>query len=101
MKVVKKGDGTVDREATLALVFKMLDSDKNGFLDLAEFKSAMDAEVGESKTAAYFAWMDAQGNSDGKLQLDEWVKCMIDTQDLNDDAEFEDDVKAWTTLKKK
>ena len=96
VEVVRAPDGTVDRPATLAVVFAALDVDSNGSLDLSEFKAAMDAEVGAGSTADYYKWMD--GNSDGGVSLEEWTASVLVTSEWDEDAEFEASVQAWTKL---
>ena len=96
VEVVRAPDGTIDRPATLAVVFAALDVDSNGSLDLSEFKAAMDAEVGAGSTADYYKWMD--GNSDGGVSLEEWTASVLVTSEWDEDAEFEASVQAWTKL---
>ena len=71
-------------EARLATIFKAMDTDLDGKVSLAEYRSAVAGET----MRAFFEYIDAQGGADGELTLGEWLAGMGQLGAAMSDAEF-------------
>ena len=81
--------GPLDREALLKEVFAAMDADANGVVDINEFKATAKSGEEEGQLSMLFDYMDTMGNSDGKLQLEEWLSGMASLDSTDEVLEKE------------
>jgi len=113
-KVDAIGEG-LDRHAMLSEVFKKMDADDSGSVDLAEFMGIFSA-VGEKNAARDMALMDTKNDdtsqeftkyeghdrsqkrvnvSDGQLQQDEFIFHMLEQLEVKTDVEFQKTIDTY------
>ena len=79
----------VDREALLTRLFEVFDADGDGEIDYFEFQQYTTNPDMEEMMALWFTAIDSQGNSDGKIQLSEFLKTMGMLNQHMTDMKFE------------
>jgi broad specificity phosphatase PhoE len=84
------------RTVVLHRVFGLMDADASGEVDLKEFVNMAEGEKNEDALLPHlFHNLDQQGNSDGMLSLDEWVRGLLElSEPLSDDA-FVKESEKW------
>ena len=87
--------GPVDRHTRLKEIFHSIDSDGDGSVDLAEYRAATD----NATMLKLFAYMDAQGDRDGTLSMDEWLSTMSKVGKSMSDEQFEQDLGSMVKRK--
>ena len=65
-----------------------MDTDGDGSVDLAEYRAATDNPT----MLKLFAYMDAQGDRNGSLSMEEWLSTMAKVGKTMSDAQFEKDL---------
>ena len=82
----------LDRPALLTKLFQVFDSDGDGEMDYEEFQRYSTTDEMQLLTAKWFSFMDgSQGDGDGKVSLQEWLKGMGMLNQHLTDMKFE----AW------
>jgi hypothetical protein len=76
------------RLVKLKEIFKSMDKDGNGSVDLAEFRAA----TSNATMMKLFSYMDNNGDRNGSLSMDEWLGTMTKVGLAMDDASFERDL---------
>ena len=96
-----KPPGKVDRKGLCKKVFQAMDSDGDGYVDINEFMATQKGGDDPMEATMLFHMLDSQRKSDGKLELDEFIKGMalLGTDDATFKKEMED-VLAHLTAKK-
>jgi len=90
--VAAASSGPLDRSALLEKVFKAMDADGNGKVDMAEFLTSAKSGEEEMELSMIQSFMD--GNGDGKLSLEEWKNGMTTMFGSAEDAAFEKELKS-------
>ena len=96
-----KPPGKVDRKGLCKKVFQAMDSDGDGYVDINEFMATQKGGDDPMEATMLFHMLDSQKKSDGKLELDEFIKGMALLG--SDDATFKkemEDVLAHLAAKK-
>jgi Ca2+-binding EF-hand superfamily protein len=96
-----KPPGKVDRKGLCKKVFQAMDSDGDGYVDINEFMTTQKGGDDPMEATMLFHMLDSQKKSDGKLELDEFIKGMALLG--SDDATFKkemEDVLAHLAAKK-
>lgn len=90
---------TVPQRRLLKLkeIFRYMDEDGNGSVDLAEFQAA----TSNPTMLKLFSYMDNKGDKNGSLSLDEWLDTMTKVGLSMDDATFERDLASMLTKQTK
>ena len=86
------------RTALLTSTFMKMDADCSGAVDLGEFQHLVEGTEDSAVLPSIFALLDQQGNSDGKVDLNEWVQGMLNFGADLSDAEFEAETAKWHRL---
>ena len=82
----------LDRPALLTMLFQVFDADGDGEIDYEEFQRYSTTEDMQILMAQWFSFMDgSQGDGDGKVSLQEWLKVMGMLNQHLTDMKFE----AW------
>merc|ERR1712023_562531 len=68
-EIVYPNGRVVSRTRLFKSLFKAIDTDKSGFIDLAEYKAVVKSETVKD----FFAFLDGQEIADGKITLSEWI----------------------------
>ena len=77
-----------ERLASLKKIFKDMDVDGDGTVDLNEYK----ASTSNATLLALFNHMDQSGDGNGTLTLDEWLSTMAKVGKSMTDEQFEADL---------
>lgn len=77
-----------ERLEKLKAIFKSMDTDGDGSVDIAEYRAATDNQT----MLNLFKFMDGKGNNDGSLDLDEWLTTMSKVGLSMSDEQFEKDL---------
>lgn len=89
------------RTTLLKQLFRKMDADSSGEVDLHEFKQlvADDGQQtggdGENAYERSFHFLDGMGNADGLLSMEEWVKGMQLVSADYDNERFEGEIAGW------
>lgn len=86
------------RTAQLTGTFRKMDADCSGAVDLGEFRHLAEGTEDNAVLPGIFVLLDQQGNSDGKVDLNEWVQGMLNFGADLSDAEFEAETAKWHRL---
>ena len=90
----------IDREALLRQIFAETDDNKDGSLDLAEYKQLAKAQDGVTMAMHEGVFGLADANGDGKLSLDEFVRFNLESGAALSDTDFKSQANQWIKLAK-
>jgi len=86
------------RVLLLTQTFMKMDADCSGAVDLNEFAQLAEGTDDAALVASLFTVLDSQGNSDGKVDLDEWRDGMLKFGADLSDEQFEGEITKWMLL---
>merc|ERR1712228_194807 len=89
------------REEKLRHVFNKCDRDTSGHLDMQEYKKLSGETTPDPFITAVLDMIDAGGNSDGRVTVDEFVKFNLQNAESLSDADFDKQALAWLTVLQK